>query len=137
MDKSGQTLKADNHQASVTYDVVPGKVTIAPGVLSTIVRMTVLGQPGVLRLSSRTPTGLGRVLGRGAVAEGLRVEVYDDNSVTVEVHVIADSDVNLKELGENLQARLARALEHMVGMDVRAVNVFIDEIGFDEATRCG
>ena len=107
---------------------VPGTVTIAPSVLSTIVRLTALGQPGVQRLSSRTPSGLGRVLSRGAVEEGLRVEVFDDNSVTVEVHVIADGDVSLQDLGEALQARLTRAMEHMVGMDVRAVNVFIDEI---------
>lgn len=110
----------------------PGRVTIAPGVLTTIVRMTTLGQQGVLRLSSRTPSGLGRVLSRGAVAEGLRVEVFDDNSVAVDVHVIANPRANLKDLGEALQARLARAMEHMVGMDVRAVNVFIDDVEFDE-----
>lgn len=110
------------------YGLPPGTVTIAPNVLATIVRMTALAQAGVLRLSPRTPAGLGRVLGRGAVAEGLRVEIGDDNSVTVEVHVIADPSVTLTGLGEALQTRLARAMEHMVGMEVRAVNVFIDEV---------
>lgn len=118
--------------SAVSYETPPGRVTIAPGVLTTIVRMTTLGQPGVLRLSSKTPSGLGRVLSRGAKAEGLRVEVFDDNSVAVDVHVIADPRTSLKDLGETLQARLARAMEHMVGMDVRAVNVFIDEIEFEE-----
>lgn len=108
-----------------------GTVTIAPSVLTTIVRMTALAQPGVLRLSPRAPSGLDRVLGRGAVAEGLRVEVYDDNSLSVDVHVIADPNVSLKELGEALQTRLARAMEHMVGMNTRAVNVFIDELEFE------
>ncbi len=107
-----------------------GTVTIAPVVLTTIVRMTTLAQAGVLRLSPRTPSGLGRVLSKGAVDEGLRVEVFDDNSVTIDVHVIGDPAVSLKDLGEGLQARLVRAMEHMVGMDVRAVNVFIDEIEF-------
>lgn len=115
--------------------VMTGVVTIAPSVLTTIVRMTTLAQPGVLRLSPRTPTGLGRVLGRGAVAEGMRVEVFDDNSVSVDVHVIADPAVGLKELGETLQAELARALQHMVGMSARSVNVFIDEFEFKSAGK--
>lgn len=117
--------------------IVPGTVTIAPSVLSTIVRMTALAQPGVLRLSPRTPSGLGRMLSRGAVAEGLRVEVYDDNSVTIDVHVIADPNVGLKVVGEALQTQLVRAIEDMVGMDVRAVNVFIDEIEFDAVAGTG
>lgn len=115
--------------------VMAGAVTIAPSVLTTIVRMTTLAQPGVLRLSPRTPAGLGRVLGRGAVAEGMRVEVFDDNSVNVDVHVIADPTVSLKELGETLQSELARALQHMVGMSARSVNVFIDELEFKSAGK--
>jgi uncharacterized alkaline shock family protein YloU len=110
---------------------MPGSVTIAPNVLTTIVRMTTLAQPGILRLSPRVPAGLERMLNRMAVAEGLRIEVFDDNSVSIDVHVIVDPQVNLKDLGEALQVRLARAMEHMVGMEVRVVNVFIDEIELD------
>lgn len=112
-----------------------GTVTIAPAVLTTIVRMTALAEPGVVRLSSRVPTAIGRVLTRAAAAEGLRVEVHEDNSVTVDLHVAADPSVNLKALGAALQARVARAVEHMVGLDVRAVNVFIDEVEFGGTAR--
>ncbi|MEA3336454.1 MAG: Asp23/Gls24 family envelope stress response protein [Chloroflexota bacterium] len=120
-----------------TYDIPPGSVTIAPNVLTTIVRMTSLAQSGVLRLSRRTPSGLGRMIGRGAVAEGMRIEVFDDNSVTIDVHVIAEQGISLADLGEVLQTQLSRAMEHMVGMDVRAVNVFIDEIELESANTSG
>ena len=98
-------------------------------------RMTTLAQPGVLRLSQRTPAGRPRVRGKGAGAEGLRVEVFDDNSATVEVHVIADSAASLPTLGQELQTEIARAVEHMVGMEMRAVNVFIDQVEFDAASK--
>lgn len=114
-----------------SYDLPPGTVTIAPGVLTTIVRMTALAQHGVQRLSQRTPGGRPRIRGKGAGAEGLRVEVFDDNSATVEVHVIADSSASLSTLGKEIQSEIARAVEHMVGMEMRAVNVFIDEVEFD------
>lgn len=112
------------------YAAPPGKVTIAPGVLVTIVRVTTRSQPGVLGLSPRTPAAWDRVLGRGSTAEGMRVEIHEDNSVSVDVHIVADPAVSLKELGEELQTRVAQALEQMTGMHVRAVNVFVDMIEF-------
>lgn len=124
-----------NETPSTGQRMPQGTVTIAPAVLTTIVRMTALAEPGVLRLSSRAPAAIGRVLNRAAMAEGLRIEVHDDQTVTVELHVAADPNVNLKALGESLQNRVARAVEHMVGMGVRAVNVFIDEIEFGGAAR--
>ncbi len=113
------------------YELPPGAVTIAPGVLTTIVRMTTLAQPGVLRLAPRMPPSLPRLRGKGAQAEGLRVDLSDDNAVTVDVHVIADPSASLTDLGKVLQTQIARALEDMAGMEVRSVNVFIDEIEFD------
>jgi uncharacterized alkaline shock family protein YloU len=113
------------------YETPPGAVTIAPAVLTTIVRMTTLAHPGVLRLAPRMPPSLPRLRGKGAQAEGLRVEVSDENAVTVDVHVIADPCASLTDLGKVLQTQIVRALEDMVGMEVRSVNVFIDEIGFD------
>jgi uncharacterized alkaline shock family protein YloU len=117
------------------YERPSGSVTIAPNVLTTIVRMTALAQPGVLRLSPRTPVGRPRIRGKGALAEGVRVEVFDDNSASVEVHVIADPSASLPLLGQELQTEIVRAVEHMVGMNLRAVNVFIDEVEFDAATK--
>jgi uncharacterized alkaline shock family protein YloU len=117
------------------YELPPGAVTIAPGVLTTIVRMTTLAHPGVLRLAPRMPPSLPRLRGKGAQAEGLRVELSDDDAVTVDVHVIADPSASLTDLGKVLQTQIARALEDMVGMEVRSVNVFIDEIEFDAGNK--
>ena len=114
------------------YEMPPGEVIIAPGVLVTIVAMTAQAQRGVLRLSPRTPSpGLGRIRPRGATSEGLRIDLLDDGSVAVEVHVIADPSARLQDLGKVLQSEIARALEHMAGTPVEAVNVFIDEVEFD------
>jgi uncharacterized alkaline shock family protein YloU len=117
------------------YETPPGAVTIAPGVLTTIVRMTTLAHPGVLRLAPRMPPSLPRLRGKAAQADGLRVEVSDDDAVTVDVHVIADPSASLSDMGKVLQTQIARALEHLAGMQVRSVNVFIDEIEFDAAGK--
>lgn len=103
-----------------------GKVTIAPNVLTTIVRLTTLEQRGVRALAAFPPKVRGLLAG-GAGEEGIFVEVSDEG-VAVEVHVVADASANMLKLGEALQNRITRAIEEMVGMPVAAVNVFIDSV---------
>jgi uncharacterized alkaline shock family protein YloU len=105
---------------------VAGKVTIAPTVLTTIVRQTTLDENGVHRLAAAPPKVRDRLAG-GVVEDGIAVLVTDAG-VHVEVHIVAESDGNMLKLGTALQSRITRALEEMVGMNVAAVDVFIDDV---------
>jgi uncharacterized alkaline shock family protein YloU len=107
-------------------DEVQGVVTIAPGVLTTIVRLTALEQRGVSRLAPSAPRVRGLLAG-GTVDNGIFVQVSEPG-VYVELHVMARSDANLLKLGETLQAAITRAIEEMVGMPVRAVDVHIEDV---------
>jgi uncharacterized alkaline shock family protein YloU len=107
-------------------DELQGKVTIAPNVLTTIVRLTTLDQRGVCRLATVPPRVRGLLTG-GATDEGIFVEVTDEG-VRVELHVVADANANMLKLGEALQAEVTRAIEEMVGMLVRSVDVHIDDV---------
>jgi uncharacterized alkaline shock family protein YloU len=104
----------------------PGKVTVAPNVLTTIVRLTALEQAGVHGLCAAPPNVRGLLAG-GASEEGVFVGVGDDG-VEVEVHVVVETSANMLKLGESLQSGITRAIEEMVGMQVSAVNVYIDEV---------
>ena len=118
------------------YEMPPGEIVIAPAVLQTIVRMTALNHAGVLRLAPRPAASLPRLRGKkNQPAEGIRVEVADNSVVAVDVHVIADPAAVLTDLGQELQSQIARALEDMVGMQVRSVNVFIDEVEFNDPAK--
>jgi uncharacterized alkaline shock family protein YloU len=107
-------------------DEVQGKVTIAPTVLTTIVRQTALEQNGVSRLAPVPPKVRGLLTG-GATEEGIFVAVTEPG-VQVELHVVADAQSNMLKLGSALQAEITRALEEMVGMPVVAVDVYIDDV---------
>lgn len=107
-------------------DEVQGKVTIAPTVLTTIVRQTALEQSGVSRLAPVAPKVRGLLTG-GASEEGIFVAVTEPG-VQVELHVIADAQSNMLKLGAALQAEITRALEEMVGMPVVSVDVYIDDV---------
>jgi uncharacterized alkaline shock family protein YloU len=107
-------------------DDVRGRVTIAPQVLTTIVRMTALEQRGVRRLASVPPKVRGLLAGTAA-EEGIFIEVAE-SGVLVQLHVVAEADNNMLRLGEALQAGVTRAIEEMVGMHVLSVDVHIDDV---------
>jgi uncharacterized alkaline shock family protein YloU len=103
-----------------------GKVTIAPNVLVTIVQKTTVSQPGVALLCDNVP-GVKRLLGLHTVDKGVEVNV-GDNRVAVDVYLIARRDVDLLQMGRNLQKQIVRAIQHIVGMEVLEVNIHIEDI---------
>lgn len=106
----------------------PGRVMIAPGVLVTIARLTTLSVPGVLHMCS---SGLQGVLRRGG-HEGVLLQV-DDNSVLLDLYIISDGNANLREVGRNIQTQVARAIRDMVGMEVSAINIHIQDVAYPES----
>lgn len=110
-----------------------GKVTIAPGVLLTIVRLTALSIPGVTRMSGHLTDGMNRLLGKAHVGEGIRIEVEDD-MVSVDIHIIVRPNASMLQLGREMQAEVARAISDMVGMGVKQVNVHIVNVDVDLRT---
>lgn len=110
-----------------------GKVTIAPNVLVTIVQKTSMAEPGVAQLCDNVP-GVKRLLGIHTVSRGVGLSVAD-NLVTVNVHLIARRGVDLLQMGRNLQSQISRAMRDIVGMEVREVNIHIDDIATELAAE--
>jgi uncharacterized alkaline shock family protein YloU len=103
-----------------------GKVTIAPNVLVTIVQKTACSVPGVARLCVNVP-GMERLLGLPTVGQGVRINVID-NRVVADVYLVAKREVDLLRMGRQLQRQVTRDIEHIVGMQVREINVHIEDI---------
>lgn len=110
------------------YQRPPGRTTVSPDVLITIARMAALSVPGV---SGMAPVagGVDRFFRRG-LNQGIRIWVRD-NVVTGDIFVIVRDDVNLREVGRNVQQQVARAIQEMVGMDVVQLDVHIENIEYE------
>ncbi len=105
----------------------PGKTTIAPNVLLTIARLATLDVEGVSDMS-HLPGGVNRIFQRG-YEEGVRIRIEDDR-VYIDLYVILESDVNVREVSRNIQQEVFRAITEMVGMDIGRVDVHIDDIQY-------
>ena len=112
-----------------------GKVTIAPHVLVTIVQKTTMLEPGVAQLADAVP-GVKRFLGLHTVGRGVEVDV-SDNRVTVDVYLIARRGVDLLRMGRALQSQITRAIQDIVGMDVREVNIHIEDVATELSQDTG
>jgi uncharacterized alkaline shock family protein YloU len=104
-----------------------GRTTIAPEVLVSIVKLTVLGVEGVSQLAA-VPGRVNRIFKREA-NDGVEITV-ENNTVYAEVFVIFKRDVNVREASRNIQNQVARAVKEMVGMEVGKVNVHVEDIDY-------
>ncbi len=105
----------------------PGKTTIAPDVLLTIVRRAALSVEGVAELAP-VPGGLHRL--RHGEGDGVRAELEDD-VVYLDIYLILRQDVNAREVSRHVQQQVARSISEMLGMEVGHVNIHIENIQFD------
>ncbi len=114
--------------------VTPGKTTISIDVILTITRLTTLYVPGVSQMSQVPSRRFRTMLLHRQEEDGLHVEVEDD-TVYADIYVVLDADVNIREVGRNIQTAVARAITDMIGMQVGVINVHVEDIDYPEASK--
>ncbi len=102
-----------------------GLVMISPQVLTTIARQATLNVPGVVSMSPGI--SFNRLLRRGKGREGIRVAV-EEGTVSIDLFIIVEPQVNMFRLGQEIQREVTRAIQDLVGMPVREVNVHIEDV---------
>jgi len=105
----------------------PGRTTIAPTVLLTIARLTTMNTEGVARLSN-VPGGFNRLFKRHQ-HPGVQVSV-EDGLVDVDLYVVLEKGVNVREVSRNIQKDVHRAIVDMVGMEVGRIHIHIEDIEY-------
>jgi uncharacterized alkaline shock family protein YloU len=105
-----------------------GKTTIAPEVLLTIAQLTTLSVEGVSRLS-HVQTAVNHLIKRAQKREGVVIEVVDD-VVYIDIYVVLNSNVNVRDVSHTIQHDVSRAISEMVGMSVGRVNIHVEDIDY-------
>lgn len=105
------------------YEEPQGTITIATTVLNTIARLTTLGVPGVAHMGNN-----GQLLQTNI---GTNVKVVN-GKVRADIFVVVRSDANLYETGQKIQQEVTRSINEIVGMDVQAINVYIQDVMYPQ-----
>ena len=84
------------------------------------------GVKGMVARSLRD--GVYHLLRRESMAKGVRVEFHEDRTISVDLHIMVDSNVNLSAVGASIISEVRYVITKSTGTKVRAVNVFIDSM---------
>ena len=111
--------------------MLPG-ADIELDVVARVAAKTALGVKGVFSLENAFPDGIAAALGKDGRARGVRVTCEDDGCVFY-VSVVTKYGANMPETAWNLQEHIKNAVEEIIGIRVKRVNVLI--AGIHEANK--
>ena len=75
--------------------------------------------------------GLVHLLRSESMGKGVRVLFEEDNTVSIELHIIVDAGVNLTAVSSAIMGEVRYAVSNMTGATVRAVDVYVDSMQID------
>ena len=103
-------------------------VTIAPSVLITIVEHAATQVKGVASIGT-LPVDARRWLRGNTMGAGVALEI-DGNSVSAELYLVLNPEAVMRTVSIKTQQAVKRAIEELVGMEVKHINVHIENVDF-------
>ena len=106
-----------------------GSVNISTSVYTEIVGTAVSNCFGVKGMAARSLTdGVYHVLRKESANKGVLVHFHEDDTISVDLHIIVDNGVNLNAVGESIISEVRYVVTKCTGTPVRAVNVYVDSM---------
>ena len=106
-----------------------GAVSVANNVYTEIAGIAASNCFGVKGMVARSvKDGLFHLLRKEAMGKGVKVEMHEDNTVSIDVHIMVDSGVNMNAVGNSIISEVRYKVQSLTDTEVRDVNVFIDSI---------
>ena len=106
-----------------------GEITISDAVFTTITGAAATNCFGVKGMAARSLSdGLYHLLRRESVGKGVHVQFNEDDTISIDLHIIVDNNVNLNAVGASIISEVRYVVTNCTGTEVRAVNVYIDSM---------
>ena len=106
-----------------------GSVNVSTSVYTDIVGTAVINCFGVKGMAARSLSdGLYHLLRRESVGKGVHVQFNEDDTISIDLHISVDNNVNLNAVGASIISEVRYVVTNCTGTEVRAVNVYIDSM---------
>ena len=113
----------------VRHENENGSVNVSTSVYTEIVGTAATNCFGVKGMAARSVTdGVYHLLRKESMGKGVHVEFNEDNSISIDLHIIVDNGVNLNAVGASIISEVRYVVSKCTGTEVRAVNVYIDSM---------
>ena len=105
-----------------------GEIRISNEVFTTVTGSAATNCYGVKGMAVRSKTdGLVHLLKRESMAKGVKVFYNEDNSVSIELHIIVE---NLRAVCHSIMSEVRYVVSKTTGVEVRSVDVCVDSMRF-------
>ena len=109
-----------------------GSVGVSTSVYTEIAGTAASNCFGVKGMAARSVTdGVYHLLRKESMSKGVRVEFHEDDSISIDLHIIVDGGVNLSAVGNSIISEVRYVVTKCTGTEVRAVNVYVDSMMVD------
>ena len=109
-----------------------GDISVSSAVFSNITGMAATNCFGVKGMAYRSMTdGLVHLLRREAMSKGVNVIYNEDESISIELHIIVENGVNIPAVCRSIMNEVRYVVNKNTGAEVRAVDVFVDSMFLD------
>ena len=106
-----------------------GSVNVSSSVYTDIAGTVATNCFGVKGMAARSvKDGVYHLLRKESMSKGVNVTIHEDETISIELHIIVDNGVNLTTLGESIISRVRYEVNKYTGTQVRDVNVYIDSM---------
>ena len=106
-----------------------GDITISNAVFTTITGAAATTCFGVKGMAYRSMTdGLVHLLRPEAMSKGVKVTYNDDNTVSIELHIMVDAGVTIATVCRAIMSEVKYVVTCNTGVEVRDVNVCVDSV---------
>ena len=113
----------------VRHENENGSVNVSTSVYTDIVGTAASNCFGVKGMAARSLTdGVYHLLRKESVGKGVQVNFNDDNTISIDLHIIVDNGVNLNAVGASIISEVRYVVTKCTGTEVRAVNVYVDSM---------
>ena len=106
-----------------------GSVNVSTSVYTEIVGTAATNCFGVKGMAARSLTdGVYHLLRKESVGKGVCVRFHEDNTISIDLHIVVDNGVNLTAVGASIISEVRYVVTNHTGTEVRDVNVYIDSM---------
>ena len=109
-----------------------GSVNVSSNVYSDIAGTAASNCFGVKGMAARSVSdGVYHLLRKESMSKGVRVEFHEDDTISIDLHIMVDNGVNLNAVGASIISEVRYVVAKCTGTEVRAVNVYVDSMMID------
>ena len=106
-----------------------GSVCVSTSVYTDIAGTAASNCFGVKGMAARSVTdGVYHLLRKESMSKGVRVHFHEDDTISIDLHIMVDNGVNLSAVGASIISEVRYVVTKCTGTEVRAVNVYVDSM---------